>query len=93
MSASMDGACAVAQSVIEVQNSFSLIPNPANDRVIVAGWETSASVTIRDISGRLVRQENLRNNNIDTTSLTDGLYIVTLTEGTKTASMQLVVQH
>jgi hypothetical protein len=93
MNASMDGACAVAQSVIEVQNSFSLMPNPANDRVTVAGWETSASVTIRDISGRLVRQENLRNNIIETSMLTDGLYIVTLTEGTKTASMQLVVQH
>jgi hypothetical protein len=89
----MEGACAVAQSVIEMTPSFSLYPNPSNDRVTISGWDANASVTISDISGRLVRHEQLRNNQIETATLTDGIYVVTLTEGTKTASKRLVIQH
>jgi hypothetical protein len=50
-------------------------------------------VTITDVSGRIVRQEQIRNNQIDTAMLTDGIYVLTLTEGTKTASKRLVIQH
>jgi hypothetical protein len=76
-----------------MEESFTLYPNPANDRVIISGWDANASVTISDISGRLVRQELLRNNQIETATLTDGIYVVTLTEGAKTASKRLVIQH
>jgi hypothetical protein len=93
MNASMEGNCAIAQSVTEMESSFTLYPNPANDRVTISGWDANASVTIADISGRLVRQEQLRNNQIDTATLTEGIYVVTLTEGTKTASKRLVIQH
>jgi hypothetical protein len=93
MNASMEGNCAIVQSVIEMEASFALYPNPANDRVTISGWDANASVTIADISGRLVRQEQLRNNQIDTATLTEGIYVVTLTEGTKTASKRLVIQH
>jgi hypothetical protein len=93
MNASMEGACEVAQTVVEMMPSFTLYPNPANDRVTISGWDANASVTISDISGRLVRQEQLRNNQIETAMLTDGIYVVTLTEGAKTASMRLVIQH
>jgi hypothetical protein len=93
MNASMEGNCAIAQSVTEMEASFTLYPNPANDRVTISGWDTNASVTITDISGRIIRQEQLRSNQIDTAMLTDGIYVVTLTEGTKTDSMRLVIQH
>ena len=93
MNASMDGNCSIVLSVAEMEASFTLYPNPANDRVTISGWDTNASVTITDISGRLVRQEQLRNNQIETSMLTDGIYVVTLTEGTKTDSMCLVIQH
>jgi hypothetical protein len=93
MNVSMDGNCAIVQSVTEMEASFSLYPNPANDRVTISGWDTNASVTITDISGRIVRQEQLRSNQIDTAMLTEGIYVVTLTEGAKTASKRLVIQH
>jgi hypothetical protein len=93
MNASMDGNCSISLSVTEMVASFTLYPNPANDRVTISGWDTNASVTITDVSGRLVRQEQLRNNQIETSMLTDGIYVVTLTEGTKTESMRLVIQH
>jgi len=93
MNASMDGNCAIAQSVTEMEASFTLYPNPANDRVTISGWDTNASVTITDISGRVIRQEQLRSNQIDTAMLTEGIYVVSLTEGTKTASKRLVIQH
>jgi len=93
MNASMEGACAVAQSVIEMTPSFSLYPNPSNDRVTIAGWDTQAEVTITDVSGRIVREERLLNNQLETASLTDGVYIISLKQGERSASMRLIVQH
>lgn len=93
MTASMEGACAVAQSVIEMTPSFSLYPNPSNDRVTIAGWDSQADVTITDVSGRIVREERLLNNQLETTSLTDGVYIISLKQGERSASMRLIVQH
>jgi hypothetical protein len=93
MNASMEGTCAVAQSVIEMTPSFSLYPNPSNDRVTIAGWDTQADVTITDVSGRIVREERLLNNQLETASLTDGVYIISLKQGEQSASMRLIVQH
>jgi len=93
MNASMEGACEIAQSVGEMTPSITLYPNPANDRVTISGWDSNARVTITDISGRQVRQEQLRNNQIETSVLPNGIYFVTLAEGAKTACMRLVVQH
>jgi hypothetical protein len=93
MNASMEGACELAQSVVEMTSSISLYPNPANDRVTIAGWDAQADVTITDVSGRIVREERLLNNQVETASLTDGVYIISLKQGEQSASMRLIVQH
>jgi hypothetical protein len=93
MSASMDGNCAIELSVIEMNTEFSLYPNPANDWVSISGWDTDAMITITDVSGRIVRQETLRNNRLETSTLTDGIYVVSLTDGSRSGSMRLIVQH
>jgi hypothetical protein len=93
MNASMEGNCAVAQSVSEMSPAFSLYPNPANDRATIAGWDKQAEVTITDVSGRIVREERLLNNQLETASLTDGVYIISLKQGEQSASMRLIVQH
>jgi hypothetical protein len=93
MNASMEGACAVAQSVMEMEASFTLYPNPSNDWVTLSGWEGAAQVTITDVSGRIVREETLRNNRLETSSLTDGIYVVSLANGERTNSIRLIVQH
>lgn len=93
MNASMEGACEVAQSVLEMTPSISLYPNPANDRVTISGWDSTAMVTITDVSGRIVREERLTNNQLDTASLTDGVYLISLKQGEQSASMRLIVQH
>lgn len=93
MNASMEGNCAIVQSVIEMEASFALYPNPANDWVTLSGWEGAAQVTITDVSGRVVRIETLRNNRIETSMLTDGIYVVSLSNGERTNSMRLIVQH
>jgi hypothetical protein len=93
MNASMEGNCAIAQSVIEMTPEFTLYPNPANDWVTLSGWEGAAHVTITDVSGRVVRQETLRSNRLETSKLTDGIYVVSLSNGNRTNSMRLIVQH
>ena len=93
MNASMEGACAVAQSVMEMEASFTLYPNPSNDWVTLSGWDGAAQVTITDVSGRIVREETLRNNRLETSSLTDGIYVVSLANGERTNSIRLIVQH
>ncbi|MFM2201568.1 MAG: hypothetical protein RL040_768, partial [Bacteroidota bacterium] len=93
MSASMEGNCAIELSVIEMNTEFTLYPNPANDWVSISGWDTDAMITITDVSGRIVRQETLRNNRLETSTLTDGIYVVSLTDGSRSGSMRLIVQH
>ena len=93
MNASMEGNCAIELSVIEMNTEFSLYPNPANDWVSISGWDTDAMIIITDVSGRIVRQETLRNNRLETSTLTDGIYVVSLTDGSRSGSMRLIVQH
>jgi len=50
-------------------------------------------IIITDVSGRIVRQETLRNNRLETSTLTDGIYVVSLTDGSRSGSMRLIVQH
>jgi hypothetical protein len=40
-----------------------------------------------------VREERLLNNQLETASLTDGVYIISLKQGERSASMRLIVQH
>lgn len=61
---------------------FTLFPNPSGDRIFIRGdFSEVKTVQITDLSGRLVLQKSLNRNAIDISSLSDGLYLVTVGKG------------
>lgn len=64
--------------ISEVEDlSFSLYPNPANGYVVIASNINNAILTIYDIQGRLVAEQELNatTNLIDITNLNSGMYL------------------
>ncbi|MCA1764481.1 MAG: T9SS type A sorting domain-containing protein, partial [Flavobacteriales bacterium] len=61
---------------------FIVFPNPAQE-VFFIGGEVSGAQTIQitDLSGRVVLQKSLNRNGIDISTLSDGLYLVTIGMG------------
>ncbi len=80
--------------------SISLSPNPAKD-ILFAGLDeklTSVNACITDLSGRMIRKENLKadhdgNVSIDIKELTNGMYILTLNDKMTFGSTKFVVNH
>ncbi len=64
----------------ESLTSFEMYPNPVNNKLFINGLENIKSVTIYDISGRLINQVSyLGNHNaveVSTNKLTQGTYFV-----------------
>jgi hypothetical protein len=68
-------------AVADVQSSgWSIYPNPASDLLYINGLNNeSATVTIFDVSGKIVINQSLTNNTIDVSSLPKGIYILRVT--------------
>lgn len=78
-------------SDFEKTNVF-LYPNPASDRVFIQS-KNEATVTIYDISGRLVAsQKSITSNGMDVSSLSKGIYVAQITSEEKTTSVRLVIK-
>ncbi|MFY8212969.1 MAG: T9SS type A sorting domain-containing protein [Flavobacterium sp.] len=76
-------------SALPNQALFSVYPNPSHDVITVSSAVNSAisTLTITDINGRVVKQiapENIANQQISITDLTNGVYFLTIqsSEGT-----------
>jgi hypothetical protein len=56
-------------------------PNPTSDYIHIEGLETGTSIELYDLSGKLVKNEKLKNNNavLDVQSLPAGLYTLKIT--------------
>jgi len=76
-------------------NNLSIYPNPAADNVRVQASGIIQSVRLHDAMGRLVfSQSNASTQfNLDTTSLTDGLYMLSITTKEGTINRQLMIRH
>ena len=80
------------------QSQIIIYPNPvSNGKLTIetdAGIESSTSVTIFDISGRICHQSHIENNKtvIDVSGLRSGLYIINLSNNSKTISRKLLVE-
>ncbi len=62
------------------KNSFSVYPNPANDRLFIKSSKTEFSVSVTDINGRIINSfKNLTSNEIDVSALKTGMYFITIT--------------
>jgi hypothetical protein len=69
------------------KNSFSLYPNPANDKLFLKSSESNFSISITDINGRIVKSIlKTVSNEIDISALKSGMYFITIgtSEGNST---------
>ena len=69
-----------------------IYPNPAKDMLFVEGAEYDSDVMIFDTYGRVVKEEKLKSNSIDISSLTTGTYIITITTNDSSVSRKINVQ-
>jgi hypothetical protein len=85
-----------------LQQSLSVVPNPASDQVkIVFSSESEgiANMQITDITGKTVIQQNsqmaadVNTSNIDVHSLASGYYLVKVADGKSAATQKLIIQR
>jgi hypothetical protein len=75
-------------------NSFMVYPNPANDILFMEGLKDANSVKIYNVIGKEVLTASLigeNSANIDISELSNGIYIVSVQNGTKVIGTQRVV--
>ncbi|MDL2309058.1 T9SS type A sorting domain-containing protein [Bacteroidales bacterium OttesenSCG-928-B11] len=75
--------------------SFSISPNPAVDYVCISyiGNRENNTISIIDLSGRIVRQETMNDNNaiISTDELKNGIYFVRIANGISSKVEKLII--
>lgn len=71
--------------------SITLYPNPANGQVHL-NIEGSATVKILDVSGRILKEQIIKNNIIDIQDLIPGFYMVIIDQDSKKIIEQLLVE-
>ncbi len=77
------------KQLYDIQNSLTIFPNPANDKISVSGLieNVSVKVILTDMAGRIVL-DNTYNNNYDKTidiitNFSSGLYLLTILQNEK----------
>jgi len=83
--------------VNEVEDNLGLrvFPNPANEVINISlNKEVSASLSLLDISGKVVRTQALNgiSTSINTASLNSGVYFVTINDGTSVSTQKVVIK-
>ena len=83
--------------VNEVEDNLGLkvFPNPANEVINISlNKEVSATITLLDVSGKVVRTQTLNgiSTSINTASLNSGVYFVTINDGTSVSTQKVVVK-
>jgi hypothetical protein len=84
-------------SINEVENTFGLnvYPNPANDVINVSlNKSTNGTISIVDVAGKVVKTSliNGLTSSINASDLTNGVYYVTITDGTSIATEKVVIK-
>jgi len=70
---------------------FSVFPNPADGYAEIAGWQAGCLILVFDCAGNFVQQSP--DKKLNTTSLPDGLYCITILNNNNCAMQKLVIQH
>ena len=73
---------------------ISIYPNPATELITIVGVEEGTEIEVKDLNGRSVLQQSAApaNEQVDITSLTSGLYILTVSSKGKTQHFKLLKQ-
>ncbi|MBM3184912.1 MAG: T9SS type A sorting domain-containing protein [Bacteroidetes bacterium] len=84
-------------SVNEVENTFglSVYPNPANEVINISlNKSTNATISVVDVAGKVVKTSSINGltSSINASDLTNGVYYVTITDGTSVATEKVVIK-
>jgi hypothetical protein len=68
----------LSNTVVTIDNSVGIYPNPTNDFVNIKANSTINSVEIYDVQGRIIQKKitNVENETIDVSGLTNGIYFM-----------------
>lgn len=80
-----------------LQAGFSVFPNPARDRITIRVRQAQSGIQYRvnlmQADGRMVKSENLTPDmQLQTSGLTSGVYIISLTDGKNISVQKLIIQ-
>jgi len=73
----------ITTSIQNYENSVTVYPNPATDRVVFEMAQVIASVVVFDINGKILINENIQNNSVSVNALNSGIYFVRLYDAQK----------
>ncbi|MGS0748897.1 reprolysin-like metallopeptidase [Halpernia sp. GG3] len=79
----------LATSELE-KNKFQIYPNPAKDILFVRNASVKSGYIIYDITGRVVLKGNLNNGEIKVSSLSKGVYVISLNNAGKTLTSKFI---
>lgn len=83
---------------ILTSNTFAVFPNPVSDNVTInwsKDWSGTAQMSIVDMTGRVVMQNNLNTSSVSTInlqSLTSGVYFIKINSGKQQHTEKLIIQ-
>jgi len=90
------GSTGISEDIYDLSDKVNLYPNPNNGKFYVNLTDNSAdkNISISDITGRVVFQENNINNNIsiDLSGMNSGVYMVKIYNDTECELQKIIVQ-
>ncbi|WP_338408998.1 T9SS type A sorting domain-containing protein [uncultured Flavobacterium sp.] len=75
-----------------VNSEFSIYPNPVKDGQINFNIDGLKNITIYDVNGRLVFEQNTASNSLNISQINQGFYIVKVTADAKTFTSKFLVK-
>ena len=93
--ANFDDLGIVKTKEVSANSGFELYPNPAND---VVYWKSenpilnTAQITIFDLKGNIVKQQNVNSNQLNISDLQKGVYLFQLKNGKQQVVKKLMIQ-
>ena len=71
---------------------FMMYPNPANDKLTIAGIQGSAKAEVYSYTGQLVASQNFSDTTTVQLNLPSGIYFVKVISGSKTTTQKLIIR-
>jgi agmatine deiminase len=79
-------------SINHLENNIAISPNPNQGNFIISGLHNTGSIEIIDISGRIVLQQSVLNNEISVTGLRPGIYLIHIKTETNSSYQKIIVE-
>lgn len=82
--------------ISNLDNNVNIYPNPASDFINIDNSNNFSKIKLSDITGKLIREENLvdKNNQIDIRNFNNGIYFLSIIKENKTIkTVKLIIAH